>query len=367
MFRFIEQILDGFRPCFSRRAAFRWFVVVIVGLMLRSDRLGVTSIIRDLALDPSGYESLIHFFRSTAWDAGKIRDKWYRILVSKAPLLRIHGRVVLIGDGVKQSKEGYFIPGVKKMVQESEDSSKPQYIFGHMFGAVGVLAGTLERHFCLPLKINIQEGLRSASLWDNSGISPESHIIQMIESAFETADVFGRSILLLDRYFLTTSALRKQAELNAAYGSPDHVTIVTKAKSNYVAYRKPAPKAPGAKGRPRLKGDTVKLSELLNDDSFNIDAFGSISIIDATKTAGTMIGWMKAYPDKLASGYINGSTYVDNSFSYKTAGDPTSGVKNMQFWGLTVMTNKGSEADYTCNGTKVSFRLGNPVRCVRND
>ena len=69
MFRFIEQILDGFRPCFSRRAAFRWFVVVIVGLMLRSDRLGVTSIIRDLALDPSGYESLIHFFRSTAWDA----------------------------------------------------------------------------------------------------------------------------------------------------------------------------------------------------------------------------------------------------------------------------------------------------------
>ncbi len=267
MFRFIEQILDGFRPCFSRRAAFRWFVVVIVGLMLRSDRLGVTSIIRDLALDPSGYESLIHFFRSTAWDAGKIRDKWYRILVSKAPLLRIHGRVVLIGDGVKQSKEGYFIPGVKKMVQESEDSSKPQYIFGHMFGAVGVLAGTLERHFCLPLKINIQEGLRSASLWDNSGISPESHIIQMIESAFETADVFGRSILLLDRYFLTTSALRKQAELNAVYGSPDHVTIVTKAKSNYVAYRKPAPKAPGAKGRPRLKGDTVKLSELLNDDS----------------------------------------------------------------------------------------------------
>ena len=155
MFRFIEKILVGFRPCFSRRAAFRWFVVVIVGLMLRSDRLGVTSIIRDLALDPSGYESLIHFFRSTAWDAGKIRDKWYRILVSKAPLLRIHGRVVLIGDGVKQSKEGYFIPGVKKMVQESEDSSKPQYIFGHMFGAVGVLAGTLERHFCLPLKINM--------------------------------------------------------------------------------------------------------------------------------------------------------------------------------------------------------------------
>ena len=89
----------------------------------------------------------------------------------------------------------------------------------------------------------------------------------MIERAFpcETAAVFGRFILLLDRY--STSALRKQAELNAAYGSPDYVTIVTKAKSNYVAYRKLASRAPGTKGRPCLKGVTVKLSDLLNDDS----------------------------------------------------------------------------------------------------
>ncbi len=44
------------------------------------------------------------------------------------------------GDVVKQAKEGRFMPGVKKLFQESEYSSKPEYIFGHMFGGLGILA-----------------------------------------------------------------------------------------------------------------------------------------------------------------------------------------------------------------------------------
>ena len=39
------------------------FVTITVGLMLRSDKLGVTSVIRDLALSPDCYDSMIHFFR----------------------------------------------------------------------------------------------------------------------------------------------------------------------------------------------------------------------------------------------------------------------------------------------------------------
>ncbi len=275
MFSLLEKILEEFRPCFSRKAAFRWFVVAVVGFMLRSDQLGVTSIIRDLSLAPGGYESLINFFRSDAWDAGDVRNKWYHVLLKFAPLLKIKGRVILAGDGVKQSKEGYRMPGVKKLVQESEDSSKPQYIFGHMFGAVGVLVGTLDRHFCLPLKINIQDGLKAASAWDGSDVSPKNHIVQIIENAFEASRVLGRSLLLLDRYFLTTSALARLDELNSAYGkelgdgygAPAHVSIIARVKAGYVAYTKPAPKAPGTKGRRPLKGDPVKLSNLLNDDS----------------------------------------------------------------------------------------------------
>ena len=34
------------------------------------------------------------------------------------------------------------MPCIKKMVQESESASKPTFIHGHFFGAVGVLAGS---------------------------------------------------------------------------------------------------------------------------------------------------------------------------------------------------------------------------------
>ena len=107
-------------------------------------------------------------------------------------------------------------------------------------------------------------------------------------------------------------------------------------------------------------GSIVKL----NEDGFNMDAFGAISIQDNTKTAGSFMGWASAYPDKISSGMFCGSTFA--GVTYNTSGDTASGVKNLQFFGFMPMTNKATEAEYTCNGTKVSYRIAGPVRCVRN-
>ncbi len=104
---------------------------------------------------------------------------------------------------------------------------------------------------------------------------------------------------------------------------------------------------------------------LLNEDGFNMDAFGAISIQDNTKTSGSFMGWAKAYPEKISSGMLCGSTYA--GVTYNTKDDPTSGVKNLQFFGFMPMTNKATEAEYTCNGTKVSYRIAAPLRCVKNN
>lgn len=103
---------------------------------------------------------------------------------------------------------------------------------------------------------------------------------------------------------------------------------------------------------------------LLNAAGFNMDAFGAVSIQDNTKTNGTFMGWASGYPEKISSGMFCGSSYA--GVSYNTANDDTSGVKNLQFFGFMPMTNKTAEAQYTCNGTKVSYRIAAPVRCVRN-
>ena len=79
MWNRIEEILSGFKPLFSRVVSYSWYAVIIIGLMIRSDRLGLTSVIRDLSLRPEVYESMLHFFRSEAWNLKRVRSKWMEI------------------------------------------------------------------------------------------------------------------------------------------------------------------------------------------------------------------------------------------------------------------------------------------------
>lgn len=51
------------------------------------------------------------------------------------------------------------------MVQESESASKQEFIHGHLFGAVGVLIGTLTKTFCLPLSIQVHNGDKEICGW----------------------------------------------------------------------------------------------------------------------------------------------------------------------------------------------------------
>ncbi|EJW13829.1 putative transposase [Paenibacillus alvei DSM 29] len=185
-----------------------------------------------------------------------MRLAWQGVVNRSAPLMRVRGRVVFVGDGVKQAKEGRHMPGVKKLHQESENVSKGEYIFGHLFGAIGILAGTRHKWFCLPLFINLQDGVKAIFNWTGDAEQRHgSHVVQLIEQAFVAARTFGGALLLLDRYFLSIPALQRLAEGNGS------MHIVTKAKMNAVAYEKPAPKKSGP-GRPPKKGKMLKLAEL---------------------------------------------------------------------------------------------------------
>lgn len=166
---------------------------------------------------------------------------------------------VLVGDGVKQSKEGRRMPGVEKLFQESEDSARPEYIHGHMFGGLGILAGSVRSWACIPLSIRLHDGLQAARGWKGASVSAASHVVQMVEDAYHAALAFGGSLLLLDRYFLTVPALEKLKELN--HSGEVRMEIVTKAKKSCTAFHKPGPRKPG-RGRPPKKGAAVHLKGL---------------------------------------------------------------------------------------------------------
>lgn len=104
--------------------------------------------------------------------------------------------------------------------------------------------------------------------------------------------------------------------------------------------------------------------KMLNDDGFNLGVCGAISIVDNTRTAATLMGRLAAYPDRITSGYYAGSSFA--GITYNTAGNADSGIKNIQFWGLMPMSNKATEDEYTCNGSKVSYKIASALRCVAN-
>ena len=93
--------------------------------MIRTDKLGATSVIRALGLKPS-YEPLINYFRSGAWKLHNMEESWANYVKRNVPdLLDINGAAILTGDSIKVAKEGKRMAGVKRLHQESENASKP--------------------------------------------------------------------------------------------------------------------------------------------------------------------------------------------------------------------------------------------------
>ena len=54
------------RPAFSRQKTLLWFATAVAGFTVRTELLGVTSIVRALALQSHFYNNLLNLFHSNA-------------------------------------------------------------------------------------------------------------------------------------------------------------------------------------------------------------------------------------------------------------------------------------------------------------
>jgi hypothetical protein len=98
MYKLIDNILTQFRSCFKKNSTFESFVIIVIGMLLRKDFRGISSIVSTLRLKPQCYDNLIHFFRSKAFELSDLMKKWVDIVAQNAPLLKVADRLVMIGD-----------------------------------------------------------------------------------------------------------------------------------------------------------------------------------------------------------------------------------------------------------------------------
>lgn len=275
LYKFLIGILGYFRPVFSRKKAYVNFKRAIKGFLIADEMKAVTDLVRYVEdEDHDGYdklyERLIKFFHASSYSLEGLQDAWRNLIADLNCFVKVGGYNLLVGDGVKVAKTGRHMVGVKKMHQESESMSKREYIYGQMYGSIGILVGDGgSKAFCLPIETTIQDGNAIVESWMDPSYEHESHVVKMMQSAARCLKAVGSSILALDRYFLTKSAVKSLIDTNGLEENVQQkrsLILVTKTRSNSVAFE-PPPKEddPHKRGRKKLKGAKVKLYDLFEE------------------------------------------------------------------------------------------------------
>ncbi len=110
-------------------------------------------------MKPKFYVRLLNGFHSSGIQLDAMTRLWVQVVLQHFPgALRVGGRLVLVGDGIKIPKCGRKMPAVKLLHQESDSNTEPEFIMGHSFQAVALLVSAARSTFAVPLASRIHEG-----------------------------------------------------------------------------------------------------------------------------------------------------------------------------------------------------------------
>lgn len=245
-------IVSQLRPAFARTSTFLWFAAALAATCTRADLRGVTSFIRALGLAERCYGRFLGMFHSTAVRRDELPALWSRLALSvlKPFLFSVNNRIVLLADGIKAPKTGRKMPGVKKLHQESQNNSKPEYIFGHSCQAIALVARAAAGFFAVPLACAIHEGVVFSNRDKRTLLDK---LIILLRSLRITIPYY----LVGDIYYATKPVIVPLLKAG------QH--LISAVRSNAVAYCAPEKPTLRRRGRPRKYGRKVALKSLFAD------------------------------------------------------------------------------------------------------
>jgi hypothetical protein len=249
LYQRIEQILLELRPVFSREATFEWFLLLFWGVLWTTQPPGVTSYLNALGLSESYYHQALHWFHSSAFCVDSLCTVWGKWLSEHSEVERLQGGRLYVGDGIKVGKEGRKMPGVKGLHQESSNVSKPEWIRGHYFSALGLLLGTGGALFAVPIVFKLHDGIEA--------VETESQTLTLVDqmAALCIHHMSAGSYVLLDAYYASAKVLQpfRQHGLH----------LISRVRISTLAYAAFSP-LPGkhGRGRPRKWGSAIQLRTL---------------------------------------------------------------------------------------------------------
>jgi hypothetical protein len=241
------------RPAFSRTRTFVWFAVALAAMCVRGDLLGVTSLVRALGLQERCYARLLDLFHSRALVLDALTCLWVKLVLAtlKPFVYSVEGRIVLVADGIKVAKTGRKMPAVKKLHQESDNNTKPEFIFGHSCQAVGLIVRAAASFLAIPLACRIHEGVVFSNRDHRSLLDK---LVLLVESLAVDLPFY----MVADTYYAAANIIRPLLKAG------QH--LVAGVRSNAVAYESAPTVDVPRRGRPRKYGRKVKLKTLFKEE-----------------------------------------------------------------------------------------------------
>ena len=248
LYQRLEQIMVQLRPVFRREATFEWFVLLLWGILLSTQPPAVTSYLNALGLGEGYYHQALHWFHSSAFSIDALCYSWGSWLKKHPAVHQLKGQRVYVGDGIKVGKEGRKMPGVKGLHQESEDVSKPEWIRGHHFSALGLLLSAHKAIFATLIALKVHDGIE--------GIEDDAALTLVDKMALLCVRYMEKgSYALLDAYYASVKVLAPFRDKGIHLISRVRITTVAHAAFS----RRPGKHGPG---RHRQWGSPIKLREL---------------------------------------------------------------------------------------------------------
>ena len=246
------SLVRDLRPAFQRTRTFLWSALVLAATCTRNDLRGVTSLVRVLGLHQTCYDRLLDFFHSKSVNLGELTNRWVSLVlrILKPFLFIVNGRIVLLADGIKAPKSGRKMPAVKKLHQESQNNSKPEFIFGHSCQAIAVVLRAASSFFAIPIACRIHEGV----VFSNRD---KATLLDKLIALLTTLAISVPYYLVADTYYACAAIIIPL--LSAGHH------LISAVKSNAVAYEPAVAASPRGRGRPLFYGRKHHLKDLFAD------------------------------------------------------------------------------------------------------
>ncbi|MDD3953648.1 MAG: transposase [Lentisphaeria bacterium] len=240
--------VQSLRPACSRQRTFYWLVIILAGYSLRPDMVGVSSIMRALPLSDWCYDRLLDFFHSPACSLSAMTQCWATWLCAHLPgLIRINHRLVLVVDGVKIGKEGRKMPARKLLHQESASNTKAAFIMGHSCQAISLLAGATANPLAVLITARIHEGLIASN-------RDKRTLMDKLLDCLIRLCLLGPSYVVADSFYAC-------GKLAAQLMANNH-HLISRVRTNAVAFAPPPPQEKRRRGPPRKFGAKLHLYSL---------------------------------------------------------------------------------------------------------